>query len=64
MTGRWRRQLNAVLVDVVPLDSRQSLYVRTGDWFAALCLLASMVIIVAGLSGPFGAAPGATANGQ
>ena len=22
MTGRWRRQLNAVLVDVVPLDSR------------------------------------------
>ena len=63
MTGRWRRQLNAVLVDVVPLDSRQSLYVRTGDWFAALCLLASMVIIVAGLSGAWRRRR-ATANGQ
>ncbi len=51
VTGRWRRQLNAVLVDVVPLDSRQSLYVRTGDWFAALCLLASLAVIVAGMSG-------------
>ena len=36
MTGRWRRQLNAVLVDVVPLDSRDSVYVRTGDLFAGL----------------------------
>ena len=45
MTGRWRRQLNAVLVDVVPLDARDSLYVRTGDWFAGLCLLASLAII-------------------
>ncbi len=45
MTGRWRRQLNAVLVDVVPLDARNSLYVRTGDWFAGLCLLASLAII-------------------
>jgi len=48
MTGRWRRQLNAVLVDVVPLDSRTSFYVRTGDWFAGFCLVASLAVIVAG----------------
>jgi apolipoprotein N-acyltransferase len=51
MTGRWQRQLNAVLVDVVPLDSRQSLYVQTGDWFAGSCTLASLLILVAGLIG-------------
>jgi apolipoprotein N-acyltransferase len=51
MTGRWQRQLNAVLVDVVPLDSRQSLYVQTGDWFAGSCTLASLMILLAGLIG-------------
>ena len=35
--GNWRKQLNAVTVSTVPLDSRSSLYVRTGDWFAGLC---------------------------
>jgi len=49
MTGRWRRQLNAVLVDVVPLDSRQSFYVRTGDWFAGSCTLATLLVIAAGI---------------
>ena len=49
MTGRWRRQLNAVLVDVVPLDSRQSFYVRTGDWFAGSCTLATLLVIAVGL---------------
>ena len=33
-TGRWNRQLNAILVDSVPLDNRTSLYLRFGDWFA------------------------------
>lgn len=36
-TGTWYKQLNAALVHTVPLDSRQSLYVRFGDWFAGLC---------------------------
>ncbi len=36
-TGRWRKQLNATLVQTVPLDNRRSLYVRYGDWFAMLC---------------------------
>ena len=36
-TGAWHKQLNAALVHTVPLDSRRSLYVRYGDWFAMLC---------------------------
>lgn len=36
-TGAWHKQLNAALVHNVPLDSRRSLYVRFGDWFAMLC---------------------------
>jgi len=36
-TGRWRKSINAALVSNVPLDSRTSLYVRGGDWFAGTC---------------------------
>ncbi|HET6425240.1 MAG TPA: apolipoprotein N-acyltransferase, partial [Planctomycetaceae bacterium] len=36
-TGRWRKQVNASIVQTVPLDNRRSLYVRYGDWFAMLC---------------------------
>ncbi|MCH7987985.1 MAG: apolipoprotein N-acyltransferase [Planctomycetes bacterium] len=36
-TGRWHKQLNAVLVHTVPVDNRTSLYVRWGDWFAGTC---------------------------
>ncbi len=36
-TGRWRKQVNASVVQTVPLDNRRSLYVRYGDWFAMLC---------------------------
>src|SRR5690606_1556993 len=36
-TGR-SKQVEAVLVDYVPLDPRQSLYVAWGDWFGTLCL--------------------------
>lgn len=36
-SGRWHKQLNAALVDTVPLDDRQSLYVTYGDWFSSLC---------------------------
>jgi apolipoprotein N-acyltransferase len=45
-TGRWHKQLNAAVVQTVPLDSRGSLYVRFGDWFAGLC--AAMTVFWAG----------------
>ena len=47
-TGRWNRQLNAVLVDPVPLDNRTSFYLRTGDWFAGACGSATLLVILAG----------------
>jgi apolipoprotein N-acyltransferase len=48
-TGRWYRQLNAVLVDSVPLDNRTSLYVRYGDWFAGTCGFAALSVFLASL---------------
>ena len=45
-TGAWHKQLNAALVHTVPLDSRRSLYVRFGDWFAILCCAGVGAIIV------------------
>lgn len=39
-TGAWKKQINAAVVHTVPLDSRRSLYVRYGDWFAASCAAA------------------------
>jgi apolipoprotein N-acyltransferase len=48
-TGKWRRQLNAVLVDNVPLDNRNSLYLRYGDWFAGTCGAAVAVLMLASL---------------
>lgn len=41
-TGVWHKQLNAALVHTVPLDTRTSLYVRFGDWFAMACLTAAL----------------------
>jgi apolipoprotein N-acyltransferase len=43
-TGKRHRQLTAALVHTVPLDNRESLYVRIGDIFAAVC---SAVVIAA-----------------
>jgi len=48
-TGRWNRQLNAVLVDSVPLDNRHSLYLRYGDWFAGTCGFAVLVVLLSGI---------------
>ncbi|MEZ6055912.1 MAG: apolipoprotein N-acyltransferase [Planctomycetaceae bacterium] len=47
-TGRFHKGLNAVVVVDVPLDSRSSLYLRFGDWFAGGCLvlaLASLCLV-------------------
>jgi apolipoprotein N-acyltransferase len=41
-TGAWYKQLNAAVIHTVPLDSRKSLYVRYGDWFAMLCTTATL----------------------
>ena len=48
-TGRWNRQLNAILVDSVPLDNRTSLYLRFGDWFAGACGFAALLVLLASL---------------
>jgi apolipoprotein N-acyltransferase len=41
----------AIVVDHVPLDSRHSLYVAGGDWFAGLCLACCGFISLTGLFG-------------
>lgn len=41
-SGRFRKDFNAVVVADVPLDSRSSLYVRGGDWFAGFCGAAAL----------------------
>ena len=48
-TGRWHKQLNAVLVDTIPLDGRASLYVTWGDWFAGSCLVCCLFLPLVGL---------------
>ncbi|MBT5019866.1 MAG: apolipoprotein N-acyltransferase, partial [Planctomicrobium sp.] len=45
-TGKFHRQLNCAIVGDVPLDSRNSLYVRLGDWFAAFCLIATIAVFI------------------
>lgn len=49
-SGRWSRQLNAVLIDNVPLDSRSSIYVGTGDVFAGTCGALCLVCLFGGLA--------------
>jgi len=46
-TGRWNKQLDAVLVSTVPLDQRTSWYVLYGDWFAAGCCVATISVVLA-----------------
>lgn len=48
-TGDYHKQLNAVLVHDIPLDHRQSLYVKFGDVFAGSCLFAGACFFVVGL---------------
>ena len=45
-TGHWRRQFSGIIFGQAPLDPRQSLYVKYGDWFAGLCLTAVAVAVV------------------
>lgn len=45
-TGEWRRQFSGIVFGQVPLDPRESLYVRWGDWFAALCLIVTLFSVL------------------
>lgn len=51
-TGK-SKQVEAVVCDFVPLDNRQSFYLRGGDWFAQLCLAVCGVSLIAGFLGFF-----------
>ncbi|HEY2252961.1 MAG TPA: nitrilase-related carbon-nitrogen hydrolase, partial [Planctomycetaceae bacterium] len=44
------KQDEAVVIDVVPLDSRRSLYLAGGDWFAGACLACCGFLFVTGLA--------------
>ncbi len=44
-TGHWRRQFSGIIFGQAPLDPRESLYVRFGDWFAELCLLVTLIFV-------------------
>jgi len=46
--GRWTKQVNAALIDNVPLDDRKSVYVRHGDLFAGTCGLMCLLLCGAG----------------
>jgi len=48
-TGRWYKQVNAVLVDSIPLDDRESPYVAGGDWFAGSCGFLTLAVLLGGL---------------
>ena len=43
-TGAWHKQVCAAVVHNVPLDSRRSLYVRHGDWFAMFCAACGLFV--------------------
>ncbi len=45
-TGRYRRSLEAVALQTLPLDNRSSWYLWWGDWFAGTCFLACLVVCV------------------
>jgi apolipoprotein N-acyltransferase len=47
-TGQFK-ETEAYLVESVPLDPRESLYVRYGDWFAAVCLGITLLAAALGL---------------
>ena len=44
-TGSWRRQFSGIIFGHAPLDPRTSLYVQFGDWFAGLCLVATITFL-------------------
>lgn len=47
-TGKRFRQCSAVLCGQVPLDGRSTIYSRYGDWFAILCSIVTIVMLLIG----------------
>src|SRR4029077_7972907 len=45
------KQVEAVVVDTVPLDSRRSPYLAGGDWFPGACLVCCGVLCLTGVFG-------------
>ena len=45
-TGHWRRQFSGIIFGQVPLDPRESLYVKSGDWFAGICLALTLLAVL------------------
>ena len=52
LTGQRYRQRSAVMIGQVPLDERNSLYVRFGDWFAMLCSICAISAVWIGFRRP------------
>jgi apolipoprotein N-acyltransferase len=50
-TGRWRRQFSGVLSGQLPLDGRESFYLKFGDWFCWLCSATTIVAMLMGWRG-------------
>jgi apolipoprotein N-acyltransferase len=46
-TGAESGMTSEVLVGKVPLDHRTSVYVRTGDWLAIVCLVTTVALLIA-----------------
>ena len=45
-TGHWRRQFSGIIFGQAPLDPRESLYVKYGDWFAGICLATTLLMLL------------------
>jgi len=45
-TGHWRRQFSGIIFGQAPLDPRESLYVKYGDWFAGICLASTLLAVL------------------
>lgn len=45
-TGHWRRQFSGIIFGQAPLDPRESLYVKYGDWFAGICLSLTLLAVL------------------
>ncbi len=48
-TGQRYRQCSAVMVGQIPLDGRNSFYVKFGDWFAMLCSVVAVGAMLIGV---------------
>ncbi|MBD3672921.1 MAG: apolipoprotein N-acyltransferase [Planctomycetaceae bacterium] len=48
-SGHLRKGLNAMLVHEVPLDPRESFYLKHGDWFGQSCGFGTMLLFLTGI---------------